>query len=97
VTTAGRPVLRLLPGGLSELTVGKGAARSAFHVVEVAQEWAALMIESGEAERLLESDSELAKLHFRLLDAVAELDGYAAGVQPPPYRDNDEGPAATSQ
>jgi hypothetical protein len=85
VTAAGRPVLRLINGGLSITDLPKGSARSAFHVVEVAQQWAALMIESGEAERLLASNSELAKLCFRLLDAVNELEGSAAGVAAPPY------------
>lgn len=87
MTAAGRPVLRVINGGLSLNDLPPSAARSAFHVVAVAQQWAALMIESGEADRLLASDSELAKLHFRLLDAVSELEGSAAGVQPPPYVD----------
>ncbi len=88
MTAAGRrPSLRVINGGLSIEDLGRGSARSALHVVEVAQAWAALMIESGEAERLLASNSQLAALHFRLLDAVAELDGSIAGVQPPPYRD----------
>jgi hypothetical protein len=77
----------VINGGLSLTDLPPGSARSAFHVVEVAQQWAALMVESGEAERLLGERSELAQLCFRLLDAVNELEGSAAGVQPPPYGD----------
>jgi hypothetical protein len=95
VTRAGRPALSLIPGGLSLVPMAPpaptaNAARSAARIVAAAQQWAALMIESGRAEQL--ADSELGGATLALLDSVDEYEAHAAGMVP---RDDEQGPAAT--
>lgn len=97
MTLAGRPGLTLIPGGLSQVPLAPAmptanAARSATRVVAVAQQWAALMIETGQADRLGMNGSELEQMTLALLDSVDEYEAHAAGVVP---REHEGGPAAT--
>lgn len=91
----GRPALSLIPGGLSIVpnapaTPTANATRSASRVVAAAQQWAAMMIETGHADRL--DDTELGQATLALLDSVNEYEGHSAGIFP---SEQQQGPAAT--
>lgn len=92
----GRPALNLIPGGLSIVpnapaTPTANAARSASRILAAAQQWAAMMIESGQADRLTLDGSELDQAALALLDSVDEYEAHAAGLIP---REQQQGPAA---
>lgn len=91
----GRPVFSVIPGGLSIVPLAprsptENAARSATRVVAAAQQWAALMISSGRADRL--ADTELGQATLALLDSVDEYEAHSAGMI---VREDEQGPAAT--
>jgi hypothetical protein len=101
VTRAGRPALSLIPGGLSLVPLASPAptvdaprspARSAARIVAAAQQWAALMIETGRADRLALDGPELEQVTLALLDSVDEYEAHAAGMT---SREHEQGPAAT--
>lgn len=97
MTRAGRPALSLIPGGLSLVPTAPpaptvNAPRSATRIVAAAQQWAALMIESGRADQLGLDGSELERATLTLLDSVDEYEAHTAGLIP---RDQEQGPAAT--
>lgn len=97
MTRAGRPALSLIPGGLSLVPTAPpaptaNAPRSAARIVAAAQQWAALMIESGRADHLGLDASELERATLALLDSVDEYEAHSAGMVP---REHEQGPAAT--
>lgn len=92
----GRPVLSLIPGGLSIVPNAPAAptanaARSASRIVAAAQQWAAMMIQSGQANALKLDGTELDQTTLALLDSVDEYEAHAAGMIP---REQQQGPAA---
>ena len=96
MTAAGRPEFHLLPGGLSLVpnapaTPTQNAARSVPRIVAAAQQWAALMIQSGRAETLDFYGDELTQATLALLDSVDEYEAHSAGIFP----GEAQGPAAT--
>src|ERR687898_2292341 len=98
MTGAAGPALSLIPGGLSLVPPASpapavNAPRSAARVVAAAQQWAALIVESGRADALVPVDSEINRLTFVLLDAVNEYEAHAAGMIP---REHEQGPAVTT-
>lgn len=100
MTTAGRPAFSLIPGGLSLVpnapaTPTANAARSVPRIVAAAQQWAALMIQTGHADRLTLANDDLTELDhatLALLDSVDEYESHAAGLIPSEHQ---QGPAAT--
>ena len=97
MTTAGRPMLSVIPGGLSLVPMAPSAptanaTRSATRIVAAAQQWAAMMIQSGRADRLALDGPELEQVTLALLDSVNEYEAHSAGLIP---RDHEQGPAAT--
>ncbi len=97
MTRTGRPALNLIPGGLplvplAPSTPTANAPRSASRIVAAAQQWAAMMIESGRVDQLDPDASELGRATLALLDSVNEYEAHAAGMIP---RGHGEGPAAT--
>lgn len=96
MTRAGRPVLSLIPGGLSIVpnapaSPTQNAARSVPRIVAAAQQWAALMIQSGHADQLGLDGDELDQATLALLDSVDEYEAHSAGIFP----GEQQGPAAT--
>lgn len=92
----GRPALSLIPGGLSSVpnapaTPTANAARSASRIVAAAQQWAAMMIQSGQANALKLDGTELDQTALALLDSVDEYEAHTAGLIP---REQQQGPAA---
>lgn len=90
-------MLSVISGGLSLVPMAPpaptaNATRSAARIVAAAQQWAALMIQSGRADRLALDGSELEQVTLALLDSVDEYEVHSAGLI---SREHGEGPAAT--
>lgn len=93
----GRPVLSIIPGGLSLVPNAPAsptvnAARSVPRIVAAAQQWAAMMIQSGRADQLDLGGGELEQATLALLDSVDEYEAHTAGIFP---SEQQQGPAAT--
>lgn len=88
------PVLRIIPGGLSDILVSTtetpDLARLARDIVQAAQGWAAAMLEHRIVEEI-DLSTDAGKVTLVLLDSVMQLEYWTASPVVPPVQE--QGPA----